>query len=79
MTEKFYETLDGDLEVETLHKSGPRSVISTTQNTDTWQPEKTYRGDIFFIKTVLYSLSLSRLLCSVVYNGNVHVLYLLTW
>ena len=32
MTENFYETLDGDL--ETLHKSGPRSVISTTQNTD---------------------------------------------
>ena len=32
MTVNFYETLDGDL--ETLHKSGPRSVISTTQNTD---------------------------------------------
>ena len=45
MTENFYETLDGDL--ETLHKSGPRSVISTTQNTDNWQPEKTYTAVIF--------------------------------
>ena len=34
MTVNFYETLDGDL--ETLHKSGPRSVISTTQNIDNW-------------------------------------------